>query len=236
VVALDVNAIIVDQRANEFRVISAMMGWYRRLLPREDKFFDLFEAHSKTLVGGAIALERLLRGDDIEARCAEIMRLEDEADAITRDVLLAVRRSFITPFDRNDIKDLIQSMDDAIDMMRKTVKTVMLFEQRSFDPLMQQMGSLAVEAAQLTAEAVPLLKNVNANATRLSEPAERIVLAEDKSDDLQEKGLKELFHRCSNADAMQFIIGSEIYGELEKVVDRFEDVANEISGIVIENV
>jgi predicted phosphate transport protein (TIGR00153 family) len=214
----------------------AMLSWYRRLLPREDKFFDLFEAHSRILVGGAVALERLLQGDDIDARCAEIMRLEDEADAITQEVMLAVRRSFITPFDRNDIKDLIQSMDDAIDMMRKTVKTVMLFDQRSFEPLMQQMGGLVVEAAQLTSEAVPLLKNVNANVTRLSELAERIVRAEDESDDLQEKGLKDLFHSCGNAEPMRFIIGSEIYGELEKVVDRFEDVANEISGIVIENV
>ncbi len=213
-----------------------MMNWYRRLLPREDKFFDLFEAHSKTLIGGAIALEHLLKGNDIDRQCAEIMRLEDEADAITRDVLLAVRRSFITPFDRNDIKDLVQSMDDAIDMMRKTVKTVLLFEQRSFEPLMQEMGGLIVEAARLTADAVPLLSSVNANATRLNELAERILVVEGKSDELQERGLKELFRRCGDARPMQFIIGSEIYGELEKVVDRFEDVANEISGIVIENV
>lgn len=213
-----------------------MMSWYRRMLPREDNFFHLFEAHSKTLVGGAIALEQMLKGNDVDRQCAEIMRLEEEADAITRDVLQAVRRSFITPFDRNDIKDLIQSMDDAIDMMRKTVKTVLLFDQRTFEPLMQEMGTLVVHAAKLTAQAVPLLSKVNVNAARLTELAEQILVAEGQSDELQERGLKELYLRCGNAQPMQFIIGSEIYGELEKVVDRFEDVANEISGIVIENV
>ena len=108
-----------------------MMGWFRRLMPREDRFFDLFARHAATLVAGA-------RG--AAANCWPAMTsrhaarrsstLEDQADAITREVLLAVRRSFITPFDRGDIKDLIQSMDDAIDMMRKTVKTVTLFEQK----------------------------------------------------------------------------------------------------------
>ena len=67
-------------------------------------------------------------------QCDEIIALEDRADAITREVMMAVRKSFITPFDRGDIQDLIQSMDDAIDMMRKTVKTVMLFEQTQLRP------------------------------------------------------------------------------------------------------
>ena len=213
-----------------------MMGWFRRLMPREDRFFDLFARHAETLVAGAQALQQLLAGDDIEARCKEIMALEASADAITGEVMLAVRRSFITPFDRGDIKDLIQSMDDAIDMMRKTVKTVTLFEQRSFDPLMQEMALVIVEAARLTAEAVPLLVQASANSRRLSELTEEITRIEERSDELYDRGLKELFKKHARSDAMAYLIGSEIYGELEKVVDRFEDVANEISGIVIENV
>jgi len=213
-----------------------MMGWFRRLLPREDRFFDLFSQHAETLVLGAKALERLLAADDIEARGKEINALEDRADAITGEVLLAVRRSFITPFDRGDIKDLIQSMDDAIDMMRKTVKTVTLFEQRSFAPPMRQMGAVIVEAATLTAEAVPLLDRVGTNSRRLNELTEQVMRVEERADELYERGLKELFLQHGRSDPMAYIIGSEIYAELEKVVDRFEDVANEISGIVIENV
>lgn len=212
------------------------MDWFRRLLPREDRFLDLFAQHAQILVLGAEALQRLLAGDEVALRCREITELEDRADAITRDVLLAVRRSFITPFDRGDIKDLIQSMDDAIDMMRKTVKTVTLFEQDRFDPLMQEMGGVIVEAAKLTAKAVPLLDKVSANARQLNELTEAVMRAEERADDLYEKGLKALFRQHGRSDPMAYMIGSQIYGELEKVMDRFEDVANEISGIVIENV
>ena len=214
-----------------------MMGWFRRLLPREDKFFDLFNAHSKVLVAGAEALERLLAGGTgVEAECHRIIELEQQADTITGDVLAAVRLSFITPFDRGDIKDLIQSMDDAIDMMHKTVKTVMLFEQTEFDPRMREMGAIIVRAAKLTAEAVPLLEKVSANAQKLTAFAEEVTRIEGRSDELHDLGLKDLFKTYGRTDPMAYMIGRELFSELEKVVDRFEDVANEISGIVIENV
>lgn len=214
-----------------------MLGWFRRLLPREDKFFDLFEQHSRTVVGGAEALQKLLAGQDVERWSQEIVDLEHKADAITAEVLLSVRRSFITPFDRGDIKDLIQSMDDAIDMMHKTVKTVRLFGKTEFDPLMREMGGVIVEAAHLVAEAIPLLNKVGQNVTRLSAIAEEVMRVEGRADELHDKGLKDLFLRHgAKGDAMAYMIGAEIYGQLEKVVDRFEDVANEISGIVIENV
>ncbi len=214
-----------------------MMSIFRKLMPREDKFFDMFSEHSRTVVEAAEALGELLNGKDVDANCERIVTLEDRADDITRDVLLAVRRSFITPFDRGDIKDLIQSMDDAIDMMHKTVKTIRLFEQSNFDPLMRQMGEEVVKAAHLVAEAIPLLDKLGANAQRLSAIAEEVMRVEGRSDDLHDQGLKDLFMRHgTSGDAMAYMIGSKIYGELEKVVDRFEDVANEISGIVIENV
>jgi predicted phosphate transport protein (TIGR00153 family) len=214
-----------------------MMSVFRRLMPREDKFFEMFCEHARTVVEAADALSALLRGETVETNCERIVALEDRADGITRDVLLAVRRSFITPFDRGDIKDLIQSMDDAIDMMHKTVKTIRLFEQTSFDPLMRQMGEEIVKAAHLVAEAIPLLDKVGTNAQRLTAIAEEVTRVEGRSDDLHDQGLKDLFRRHgASGNAMAYMIGSEIYGELEKVVDRFEDVANEISGIVIENV
>ncbi len=223
-------------RLSETDERSDMLGWFRRLLPREDGFFDLFERHSRAVVEAAEALRLLLSGEDVARHGDEIVRLEKEADAITAEVMLAVRRSFITPFDRSDIQDLIQSMDDAIDMMHKTVKTVRLFEKTEFDPLMQEMGDAIVEAARLVAEAIPLLAKVGQNVHRLTAIAEEVVRVEERSDELHERGLKDLYRRHGKADAMAYFVGSEIYGQLEKVVDRFEDVASEISGIVIENV
>ena len=214
-----------------------MLGWFRKLMPREDRFFDLFAEHARTVVGGAEALQKLLAGgDDVERQCQEIIDLEQKADVIARQVLQAVRKSFITPFDRGDIKDLIESMDDAIDMMQKTVKTVTLFQRKSFDPLMQEMGSTIVEAARLTAEAVPLLNGIGTHAVRLAAITEEVTRVEERSDELHDAGLRDLFQRHGRTDPMAYLIGSEIYGQLEKVVDRFEDVADEISGIVIENV
>src|SRR5690242_4644727 len=133
-----------------------MLGWFQALLPREQKFFDLFEAHARTLVAGAASLRALLDGgDQVPDRCAEVARHENEADVITRDVLLAVRRTFITPFDRGDIRELITSMDDAIDQMHKTAKAILLFDQRQFQPDMVRLGDIVVQCAELTAEAVP---------------------------------------------------------------------------------
>ena len=213
-----------------------MLGWFRKLLPHEDKFFDLFAAHAETIVGAAEAMNALLAGQDRADNIAKIFALEDKADHITHEVLLAVRRSFITPFDRTDIKDLIQSMDDTIDMMRKTVKTILLFECDSFDKGMQDIGGDIVRAAYLIKEAVALLKMTGANAARLSAIAEEVTRVEGHSDDLHVAGLKMLFRTYGKTDAMSFLIGREVYGELEKVLDRFEDVAKEISGIVLENV
>lgn len=214
-----------------------MFGWFRSLMPREDKFFDLFAQHSRTLVAGAEALAALLAGGEAVASNAQIIVAEEQrADDITREVLESIRRSFITPFDRADIQDLIQSMDDAIDQMHKTVKAIALYDLREFDPLMREMGGTVVEAARLTAEAVPLLNAIGTNATRLGELTEAITKVESRSDELQERGLKALYQTKGHSDPMAWMIGREIYDGLEKIVDRFEDVANEISGIVNENV
>jgi predicted phosphate transport protein (TIGR00153 family) len=214
-----------------------MLGWFRAMMPKEDRFFDLFERHSKTLVAGADALRKLLEGGEaVPQYCRVIVDREHDADDIAREVLLAVRRTFITPFDRGDIKDLIQSMDDAIDQMHQTAKTITLFQLRSFEPPMREMGEIIVEAANLTAEAVPLLRSIGTNAAALNAYAEKVTELEGRADDLHDEGLRTLYHAHRSGDAMGYIVGSEVYGRLERVVDRFEDVANEINSIVIEHV
>ncbi|MDP4023598.1 DUF47 domain-containing protein [Methylobacterium sp. NEAU 140] len=214
-----------------------MLGWFRALMPREDRFFELFDRHAAALVAGAEAMQGLLEGGErVPHWCRVIVQREQEADGIAREVLLAVRRSFITPFDRGDIKDLIQAMDDAIDQMQRTVKTVELYEVRSFDPMMREMGATALEAAKLVAEAVPLLNAIGTHAVRLGQLTEEVTRVEGRSDDLHDQGLKALYQAHGHGDPMRYMIGREIYESLEEVVDRFEDVANEINGIVLENV
>ena len=214
-----------------------MLRWFQALMPREERFFDLFEAHSRTLCAGARALRDLLEegGERVPQRCADIARLEGEADGLTREVLLAVRRTFITPFDRADIRDLIGSMDDAIDQMHKTAKAITLFEQRNFEPHMVTLGEVIVKTSDLTAEAIPLLREMRNNASRLNAITEEVTRLEEDSDDLYDKGMAALYRGPARSDPMAYIVGSEIYDHLEKVVDRFEDVANRVSGVLIEH-
>jgi predicted phosphate transport protein (TIGR00153 family) len=220
-----------------------MLGWFRALMPKEERFFHLFERHAALVVAGAEALRGLLKGGEgIESYCKEIFQREAEADDIIRQVLTAVRRSFVTPFDRTDIQDLISSMDDAIDQMNRTAKSIVMYEVRSFEPQMQQMAEVILEAAKLVLEAVPLLSAIGANAVRINALTARIITIEEQADDIYDRGLKALFLASRNgdakapgfADAMGFIIGSQIYDHLEKVVDRFEDVSNEINSIVVD--
>jgi predicted phosphate transport protein (TIGR00153 family) len=209
--------------------------WFQALLPREDSFFDRFEAHARLLVAGAEALRALLNGGaGVPAACARIVEHEEAADAVTREVFLAIRRTFITPFDRSDIRDLITALDDAIDQMQKTAKSITLFEVIEFQPEMRELGDLAVQAAFLTLEATELLREMRANAPRLNAIAEAVTRIESRSDDVYDAGMKALFQ--ANPDRpMAFIVGADIFDHLEKVIDRFEDVSNSISGILIEH-
>ncbi len=214
-----------------------MLRWFHAIMPREERFFDLFARHAQTLSAGSEALRSLLQeGESIPHYCQIISERENEADDITREVLEAVRRTFITPFDRSDIQDLITSMDDAIDQMHKTAKAITLFEVKSFEPPMREMGDIIVEASRLVGEAIPLLSAVGKHAGRLTELAEKVVRIEERADDVHERGRKELFLAHRGGDAMGYMVGNEVYDHLEKVMDRLEDVANKISAIVIEHV
>jgi predicted phosphate transport protein (TIGR00153 family) len=214
-----------------------MMRWFNALLPKEERFFELFAAHSKTLVSGAGALRDLLDGGDAVPRNYQlVMDREHDADVITRNVLIAVRRTFITPFDRGAIKELITSMDNSIDQMQKTAKSVMIFEMREFMPQMREMGDLIKRCAGLVEEAIPLLSSISKEASRLSTITEQISRLEGQADELHDAGLKELYQKYRHSDPMGFITGNEVFDHLEKVVDRFDDVANVIHATVIEHV
>ena len=212
-----------------------MFNWFQRILPRTGDFFGMFEAHAATLVAAADALSKLVDGGTPpDEYIAEIHRREHEADDIIRQVLTTVRRTFLTPFDRGAITSLIGAMDDAIDEMQSTARAVDLYELRTFEPEMREMVAMIAEAASLTAEAMPLLRDITRSGTRIHEITEKMVRLEGDADDAHANGLKKAFQ--SQADRpMQFMVSREIYKHLERITDAFEDVANEIDGIVIDH-
>src|ERR1017187_9256899 len=160
-----------------------MLGWFRALMPKEERFFELFARHAQVTLAGAEALRGLLNGgDDVLRHCKEINTRELEADEITREVLTALRRTFITPLDRGDLKDLITSMDDAVDQMNRTAKLTRLFEIRSFERPMQDIGEIIVRAARISMEAVPLQRSIGKQSSRLNGLTEKIIRLEENAD------------------------------------------------------
>jgi hypothetical protein len=122
--------------------------------------------------------------------------------------------------------------------MNKTAKTIVLFEVHTFEPQMQQMSEIILQVANLVRKAMPLLSSIGSNAGHLNALTGKIIALEEEADYICNRGLKALYlaNRQDSApgNAMKFVIGSELYDHLEKVVDRFEDVANEINSIVVD--
>src|SRR5947199_1521156 len=123
-------------------------------------------------------------GDAISQNYQVVMDREQDADNVTREVLIAVRRTFITPFDRGNIRDLITSMDNSIDQMQKTAKAVQLFEFTGFTPQMKDMADAIVKCAELVQQGVPLLRSISAEAVNLSAITEQISALEGRADEM----------------------------------------------------
>jgi len=212
-----------------------MFAWFQNLLPRKGDFFGMFEAHAATLVKAAAALKQLTND---EASTADILKIirdrEHDADEVIRQVLIEVRQTFLTPFDRGAITSLIVAMDDTIDEMLASARAIDLYSLQQLRPEMKQIVNLISDAADLTAEAVPLLRKVSANGARLHELTGKVVSLEGQADEIHAQGLKRAFE-SARQDPLQFAVSREVFKNLEKVMDAFEDVANEIDGLVIDH-
>ena len=216
--------------------VGSMFAWFQRLLPKTGNFFEMFEAHSRTIVVASAATARLLEGGPAaQDHIREIIEREHDADEITRDVLHTVRKTFLTPFDRAAITSLIGAMDDTVDEMQATAQAIDLYDVTEFSPEMKDMAAIIVDAARLAAEAMPLLRDVARNGERLHELTERLVRMESHADEIHAAGLKRSLQQHGATDTLRFVIDREIYKHLERIVDAFEDVADEIDGIVIDH-
>jgi len=214
-----------------------MLQWFQRLMPRQNVFFPAFERHAAVIVKAALALrEMIVDGGQLKLRFQEVLALENEADSIAHEVLLGLRTTFITPFDREDIQSLITSMDDSVDQCKRTAKAITLFEVTTFEPEMRKMADAIVECAELVQRAVRMLSDVASNAAELNDIGLQISRIEGSADDMYDRGLELLYQKVKGGDAIEFIRGSEIYKHLEDTVDSLDDVGDEIEGIVIEHV
>lgn len=214
-----------------------MFAWFQRLLPTSGDFFAMFERHGANIVSAAEALDAMTLGKtDPLSAIRTIRDREHDADEVIRETLHAVRQTFLTPFDRGAITSLIGAMDDVIDEMQSAATAVEMYEVTEFDPQMQEISAIVLQASRLIAEALPLLRDVARNGHRLHELTGQLVALEGKVDLLHGTGMKTHFQKArGGAKTLDFLVAREIYKHLERIADAFEDVANEIDSLVVDH-
>jgi predicted phosphate transport protein (TIGR00153 family) len=206
---------------------------FRRLMPRDARFVEQICRHSTYVVEGAVQFRGILAGGDFENHCKELFRLEDAADQVTYDVVHAVHKSFITPFDRGEILQLITTLDDTIDLMKDAARRMGLYNV-PFTPQMLAMADCAVHATTAIRDAMPALNAIARDVATLDEMQQKVRSAESEADDLLQQGLKILF--AGPGPVGDKFAVEKVYELIEAVVDRCEDVTDVIAGIVVEHV
>ena len=206
---------------------------FSRLIPREVKFFDLFNAHAALIVDGSHALVQLVADPATFAAHAErIDTAERGADKITHETFTLLHKTFITPLDRDQIHQLITSMDDILDLIQDVAETIVLYDIRRTTAEAQQLAQICQMTCDRVKVAVDLLANLR-DPEAILKTCEEIDRLESDADRVMRSAMSRLFREES--DVKQLIKLRSIYELLESITDRCEDVANVIEGIVLEN-
>ncbi len=203
------------------------------LAPREEKFFNLFEESANNLVDIAHALKDMVEiWDYVEERAKTISDIEHKGDSITHEIIALLHQSFVTPFDREDIATLAQSMDDVADLVHSAADDMSLYRiDKPTEQSIELAGIILLGTLELK-KAVPLLRYRKDLKTMLIHCVE-INRLENLADRVYRQALAELFN--GDTEAVQVIKWREIYQHLETATDRCEDVANVLEGVALKN-
>jgi len=191
-----------------------------RLMPRDEKFFDLFVADGENLLAAARELAQLMSAyDDLDARVARIQALEKAGDAIDRQVAERLERAFITPLDREDIHELVSRLDDVVDGIQESAETLVIYDIDAPTDEARRLADI------LAAQAVALLAALRGlEALKGIEPHLREVqLLENEADGLSRAAIARLFREAG--DPLVVIKWRDMYHSLEETIDAAEDAA-----------
>lgn len=206
---------------------------FGRLMPKEGRFFELFNEHAEQIVLGSRELVSLMAaGDDIQRRAYAIETIEKRADKITQTTIELLHKTFITPLDRDEIHQLITRMDDILDLMEDVSQSIFLYDVKTLTSEAQKLADICVSCGEQVKLAVSLLSNMD-NAAAILKACEEIDRLESEADHVMRAAMAKLFR--DEPDVRQVIKLKAVYELLETVTDRCEDVANIIEGIVLEN-
>ena len=202
-------------------------------LPTEHKFFDLFEESAKNIIKASQSLKEMLdTWQFIDSRVAEITELEHEGDSITHQIISLLHRTFVTPFDREDIALLAHTMDDIIDFVHATADSMFIYKITSPTQRAKELADIIVQGAIETEKAVRGLRR-KSEFKQILERCVEINRLENMADRVYRAAIGELFENTS--DIAQIIKWREIYEHMESATDRCEDVADVLEGVALKN-
>ena len=203
-------------------------------VPKDVGFYDLFERETANLVVAAEKLVDLFDNyEDVEAKAKELKELEHEGDAITHEIIARLHRTFVTPIDREDITQLVNSMDDVMDFIEAAGRTAFLYGITEPTERARELARIVLKVTRKLNEVVPRLRRRDQYTWILKECVE-INTLENEADDIQHAALAELFEVC-HLNACEVIKWREVYEHLENATDRGEDIANILEGIVLKH-
>ena len=212
------------------------MNFISRLMPREGRFFSLFDGHAKLIVDGALALADVLRHyDTVKDRATGIKAIEDAehaADRITHETVQLLHTTFVTPFDRDDIHQLISRMDDVLDLIQDTAESLVLYDIQKVTPQATQLAELVLRCSERVQSAVGLMASM-ADAPAILKICQEVDKLESEADKVMRGAISELFR--NETDVRQLIKLKAVYEGLESATDKCQDVANTIESVVLEN-
>ena len=213
------------------------MRFLSALMPREARFFTLFNQHADLIAAGGRSAAELVRDyADTERRAALIQQIGDierSADKITYETVSLLHSTFITPFDRDAIHRLISGMDDILDLIQDAAESMHLFDIQTLPPEALRMAELLDACCTRVQSAVALLSSMD-NAPRALALAQEIDTLESEADAVMRAGISKLFRE--EQDVRQLIKHKNVYEYLENAIDKCQDVANIIEAVVVENV
>ena len=202
-------------------------------MPREEKFFELFADSTRNMVKASQVLKEMIdTWEFVDGRVAEITELEHQGDTITHQIMAQLNRTFVTPFDREDIAQLAHTMDDVTDFIHSAADAMLIYKIESPTQRAKELADIIVQAAAEVERAVGKLRR-HAELKQILERCVEINRLENMADRVYRAAIAELFD--DTTDIAQVIKWREIYEHMESATDRCEDVANVLEGVALKH-
>ena len=208
---------------------------FSSLLPRDEQFFDYFEQAARNIVSGAQALADLLDDyQNVERKIERIRELEHVGDTLTHQVWEALHKTFVTPIDREDIATIIERLDDVMDYIDEAALSLQTYRITQPTQRAQELAHIIVRATTEVEMAITLLRK-REDLPKILPLTVEINRLENEGDYVFRHALAELFEEGGQDDLASVIKWREIYDHLETAIDRCEDVANALEGVVLKH-